>query len=160
MADGDINEERMRLIGRRLAGLSMVSQVDPFPRDKPDRVVCWFGSSYYPDHVDSARLEFRLQLDGRFNFQYIESWSGNRWACRWDRHPNPHNSKDHFHIPPRVRERNAVDAQYPDDLDKVIQIVLETIEERTNQLWTEATTPVYPDAYNFQGEYGQKYLNL
>lgn len=159
MGEEDINEELTRLIGRRLADLSMTSQVDLFRPEKPDRAVCKFDMDYYPDHIDTARLELRLRLNGQFNLQYIESWSGRRWACRWDRHPNPHNSSDHFHTPPTVRERAAVDATFPDDLDDVIQLVLGTIETRVNQLWTEAQNPVYPDAYEFQEEYGDDYLH-
>lgn len=154
----ELNEERLRILGSRLAGLSLVDTVRYFPPEKEDRIVTTILSSSYPNVVDAASLELRLQLNGEFNILYLEDWAGERWACRWDRHPNTHNSRDHFHIPPRPHEEHAIDAAYPNDLNDVIRLVLKTVENRINDLWTATTDPVFPAEYEFSREYGMDYL--
>ncbi|WP_042664583.1 hypothetical protein [Haloferax sp. ATB1] len=154
----DLNEERMRLLGSRLAALSMVESVHYFPLEKPDRVVASFEETYYPDVVDAAALELRLRLNGEFNLLYRERWAGDRWVCRWDRHPNTHNTDDHFHVPPRPSETTALDAEYPADMNDVLRLVFETIEARVNEVWAETTAPVYPTEYGFERQYELPYL--
>lgn len=155
----DLNEERMRLLGGRLADLSMVESVRYFPSEKPDRIVTSIGTSYYPDVVDGATLELRLRLNGDFNFQYREEWAGERWSCRWDRHPNAHNTRDHFHVPPRPHEGTAIDAVYPTDPNDVLGRILRTIDERINDLWVAIPEPTFPTEYEFAYEFGVDYLS-
>ncbi|GGL60552.1 hypothetical protein [Halocalculus aciditolerans] len=155
----DLNEERLRILGRYLADLSLVETVQYFPSEKEDRVVAAFDHRYYPDVVDASRLELRLRLNGDFNVQYFEEWAGEQWSCRWDRHPNTHNTRDHFHVPPTPSEAAAVDASYPPDPTAVLRCVLETVERRINDLWTATTDPVFPSEYAFAGEYGASYLD-
>ena len=154
----DVNEERMRLLGRHLADLTMVETVEYFPIGKEDRVIGHFDSSYFPDVVDSASLEIRLRLNSEFNIQYVEEWSGEQWTCRWDRHPNTHNTRDHFHVPPTPREEGAVDATYPTGVNEVLRVVLETIEARLNELWATVPDSVYPTEYEFENHYEIDYL--
>ncbi|GAA0297003.1 hypothetical protein [Halarchaeum salinum] len=153
----DLNEERLRILSRHLADLSLVETVRYFPAGKEDRVVATLEISYYPDVVDLARLEVRVRLNGDFNFQYFEGWSGEQWSCRWDRHPNSHNTRDHFHVPPDPHEEAAVDASYPSTPTDVLRLVLETIEHRINDLWTSTTDPTFPSEYEFTGEFGASY---
>lgn len=153
----DLNEERMRILGGRLADLSVIETVQYFPSGKEDRVVATLQSSYYPNVVDTTTLEIRLRLNGEFNIQYFEEWTGEHWSCRWDRHPNTHNTRDHYHVPPQPREEGAVDAVYPDDPNDVLRVVLQTIEKRINDIWA-TTDPVFPSEYEFGQEYGADYL--
>ncbi|MFC7199699.1 hypothetical protein [Halospeciosus flavus] len=148
----------MRLLGSRLADLDLIEMVQYFPSGKEDRVVVSFEASYFPNVVDTANLEFRLRLNGDFNFQYREDWSGESWTCRWDRHPNSHNRREHFHIPPRPQEENAIDADFPDNPNEILKLILETIENRINDLWTATTNPEFPAEYEFEGEYGDDWL--
>jgi hypothetical protein len=155
----DLNEERLRILGRYLADLSLVATVRYFPPGKEDRVIAHLETSYYPDVVDTARLEVRVRLNGEFNMQYFEEWAGKYWSCRWDRHSNTHNTRDHFHVPPDPHEKTAVNASYPSAPDDVIRLVLNTLEHRINDLWTTTTDPVFPREYEFTGEYGDSYLD-
>ncbi|MEE6210350.1 hypothetical protein U3A55_09295 [Salarchaeum sp. III] len=154
----DLNEERLRILRRYLADLSLAATVQYFPPGKEDRVVASIEDSYYPDVIETARLEVRLRVNGDFNVQYIEEWAGERWSCRWDRHPNTHNTREHFHSPPEPREDTAVTAAYPTDIGDVLRLVFGTIESRINDLWTTATDPVFPSEYEFSDEYGGTYL--
>ncbi|MFC7205244.1 hypothetical protein ACFQJC_17175 [Haloferax namakaokahaiae] len=153
----DLNEERMRILGGRLADLSVIETVQYFPSGKEDRVVATLRSNYYPNVVDTATLEIRLRLNGEFNIQYLEEWAGEGWSCRWDRHPNTHNTHDHYHVPPQPREESAVDAVYPDDPNDVLRVVLQTIEKRINDIWG-TTGLIFPSEYEFKQEYGTDYL--
>jgi hypothetical protein len=62
----DLNEERLRILGRYLADLSLVATVRYFPPGKEDRVIAHLETSYYPDVVDTARLKVRVRLNGEF----------------------------------------------------------------------------------------------
>lgn len=92
------------------------------------------SSDYYPGEV-SARFEFRWYRNDDFNFHYQEEHPDSTWKCRWDRHPNAHNSRAHFHPPPAASRTDAEDAQWPTDHRDVSRLVLDSIEERINTLW-------------------------
>ncbi|RLM83862.1 hypothetical protein D3D02_16340 [Halobellus sp. Atlit-38R] len=154
----ELNEELLRILGQHLASLSVIATVQYFPAEKKDRVVAQLVESYYPEEIDTARLELRFRMNGDFNIQYIETWDSEQWACRWDRHPNTHNTREHFHQPPRPRETTALDASYPSEPSDILRVVLETLKQRINAVWATTNEPVYPAEYEFTGEYGDAYL--
>jgi hypothetical protein len=96
------------------------------------------SGDYYPGEV-AARLEIRWYRNDDFNVQYQEQRQEETWMCRWDRHPNPHNSRDHFHPPPAASQTDAQDEQWPDDHRDVSQLILEYVENRIEALWKEDT---------------------
>lgn len=90
----------------------------------------------YPARVDRARLEIQWYTNGDYNFQYIETHADETWQCRWDRHPNPHTQRTHFHPPPDARSTDAI----PDDPadqhhSAMLTRTLANIRERTEDLW-------------------------
>jgi len=89
---------------------------------------------YYPGEV-SVRLEIRWYRNDDFDVQYREQRRDSAWKCRWDRHPNAHNSRDHFHPPPDAGRTDAEDAQWPSDHRDVIGVVFDRIENRIETLW-------------------------
>ena len=95
-----------------------------------------FGSTYYPEPVEEATLSVRWYTNDDFKIHYQEAHSDGVWKCRWDRHPNPHNTRDHFHPPPAARTPGD-DASWQTDYRDVLQHVLDEIEERITQLWHE-----------------------
>lgn len=94
------------------------------------------SGDYYPDDA-AARLEVRWYRNDDFGFHYHEERRDGTWTCRWDRHPNPHNSRDHFHPPPHACRTDAEDAQWPDDHRGVCRLVLDRVEERIEALWEQ-----------------------
>jgi hypothetical protein len=92
------------------------------------------AGDYYPGAV-SVRVEIRWYRNDDFNVHYQEERQDNAWKCRWDRHPNAHNSRDHFHPPPSASRTDAENAQWPDDHRDVIRLVLDRITERIETLW-------------------------
>nr|WP_049904795.1 hypothetical protein [Natrialba asiatica] len=94
------------------------------------------SGDYYPNEA-SARFEIRWYRNDDFNFHYQEQRRDSDWKCRWDRHPNAHNSRDHFHPPPAASRIDAENAQWPDDHRDVSRLVLDHIEERIEMLWEQ-----------------------
>lgn len=154
MGPGDgLNEELMRRIGTRLGTQEVIARVDKFPLAKPDRIVATFRAHLYPEPITAARLELRLRLNDDVNIIYVEEWPGDRWACRWDRHENDHNAREHFHPPPVATTRNALDIDLPADPNRAVQLALQFVDDRINDVW-QADEPTYPDEYEFDHEYG------
>jgi hypothetical protein len=95
-----------------------------------------FVSSYYPNPVDDAQLMVRWYTNDDFALHYRGIHAEHAWECRWDRHPNPHNTRDHFHPPPAA-SMPGKDASWPDDHRDVVTFVLDEIEDRIMELWEE-----------------------
>ncbi len=94
------------------------------------------SGDYYPTEV-SARFEIRWYRNDDFTFHYQEERRDSAWKCRWDRHPNAHNSRDHFHPPPAASRTDAENAHWPDDHRDVSRLVLDRLEERIEALWEQ-----------------------
>lgn len=133
--DDVLDEALLRTVARRLGGLTLVETVSVFPREKPASVVATFDGRYYPERISSVTLEHRAYIDGRFYVTYREDWEDRDWLCRWDRHDNPHSSRDHFHAPPDARAEDAVDRAYPADFLAVLKVVLDRIDSRLGTVW-------------------------
>ncbi len=95
-----------------------------------------FADAYYPDSVDDAQLAVRWYTNDDFTLHYREAHTEHAWECRWDRHPNPHNTRDHFHPPPTAPTPGE-DASWPTDHRDVVALVLDEIEARIAALWSE-----------------------
>lgn len=92
------------------------------------------AADYYPDER-TAHLEMRWYRNDDFNIHYRETRVDEVWECRWDRHPNPHNTRSHFHPPPDASRTGATDAQWPPDHRDVCRVVFDFLEERIETLW-------------------------
>ncbi|WP_224214532.1 hypothetical protein [Natrinema longum] len=90
--------------------------------------------SYYPETVEEASLTVRWYTNDDFKIHYREVHPAHAWVCRWDRHPNPHNTRDHFHPPPTAPTPGE-DSSWPRDHRDVLRLALDKIEERITGLW-------------------------
>lgn len=93
------------------------------------------AESYYPDGI-SAALLVRWYTNDDCKVHYRERHEKTEWEQRWDRHPNPHNTRDHFHPPPDATTPGD-DADWPEDYREMVGLVLDTLETRINQIWKE-----------------------
>lgn len=136
-ADGgqSLDEEVLRIAAQRLGSLTTIESVAVFPREKSESVVARFDLLYYPGELRQVELELRAYTNGDFHVMYREEWDGGDWQCRWDRHDNPHNSRDHFHQPPAARTEDAVDRDFPPDLFSLLPVVLAVLDERLSEVW-------------------------
>lgn len=133
---GTLDEATLRVAVDRLRKLTLVEQVVAFPAEKPESVVAQFDCRHYPALVDSVRLELRAYDDGRFHVTYRECQAGRDWMCRWDRHDNPHNARDHFHEPPDA-SGDAVDRAYPDRFLATLGDILAFVDDRVGAVWEQ-----------------------
>lgn len=90
----------------------------------------------YPASVDDAGLTVRWYANDDFTLHYREEYAAHTWECRWNRHPNPHNTRAHFHPPPTAATPGE-DATWPTDHRDVLTLVLGEIEDRIATLWNE-----------------------
>ncbi|WP_368410913.1 hypothetical protein [Halomarina pelagica] len=91
---------------------------------------------YYPEPVDEATMTVRRYTNDDFKIHYREEYPDHAWECRWDRHPNPHNTRDHFHPPPAASTPGD-DASWPSDHRDTLRLVLDGVEDRIATLWDE-----------------------
>jgi len=103
-------------------------------------VVLSLSMDHYPGHVQDARIEIQWYLNGDYNFHYVERHRSEKiWQCRWDRHPNPHTSRTHFHPPPEAESTAAV-ADHPADRhpSALFTRTLANVRDRISDLWAES----------------------
>jgi hypothetical protein len=94
------------------------------------------SGAYYPDDVHAATLSIRWYTNDDFAIHYRETHDGEDWECRWDRHPNPHHTRAHFHPPPDASTPGE-DASWPADYREVTRVVFDEVESRIADLWDE-----------------------
>jgi hypothetical protein len=93
-----------------------------------------FAESYYPAFVTEAVLSVRWYTNDDFTLHYRKVHEDGAWECRWDRHPNPHNAREHFHPPPDAATPGE-DASWPSGYRDVTSHVLSEVERRLADLW-------------------------
>ncbi|WP_435158340.1 hypothetical protein [Haladaptatus sp. DFWS20] len=124
------NKEILRRVVRKLGNISLVTQVNPFSFNKPATVEVVFDETAYPEQISYVYIDIELQLNGDFYIHYVEEWERERKECRWDRHENPHNARDHYHPFPAATTDDAEDRRYPEDFFDVIGEVITDIQSR------------------------------
>ena len=100
-------------------------------------VVAVLDPDRYPEDIERVRVEIQWYKNGDYNFHYIETHTSQAvWQCRWDRHPNPHATRTHFHPPPEARSTDAVD-DHPESRQPMAMLTrtLANIRDRLDQHW-------------------------
>lgn len=132
---GAVDTDVLERIGRRLERSTQFAEVAYRPEYAPNSVVAEYDMGYFPAAVERAYVRIRWYETDDFNVHYSEQYeSGERWECRWDRHPNEHNTREHFHPPPNAATPGN-DADYPRDWRDLVTLVLENLEERVRAFW-------------------------
>jgi len=132
---GSVDDEILERIARRLDRSERFATVLRRPDTAPNAVVAEYETGYFPAGVEQAALRIRWFETDDFTVHYSEQYGdGESWECRWDRHPNSHNSRDHFHPPPDAATPGA-DASHPTDWRDVLAEVLTDLDERVRAFW-------------------------
>lgn len=132
---GGVDSDVLERIGRRLRGSARFSSVEYRPSFAPNAVVAHFDGGYFPTDVERANLRIRWFETDDFNVHYSEQYrDGETWECRWDRHPNNHNNRGHFHPPPDAATPGE-DTVFPRDWREVISHILSELDERIQSFW-------------------------
>ncbi|SFL31595.1 hypothetical protein SAMN04487950_3301 [Halogranum rubrum] len=137
MGDSTPNKELLRRVAQRLGSQPFVTQVNPFPSHKPATVEVVFDETAYPDQVSRVYVDLEVERSGNFYIHYVEQWDGHQKECRWDRHENPHNDRDHYHPLHDASTKDAVDRAYPADFGAVVGEVLAEIQSRWGETFDE-----------------------
>lgn len=113
--------------------------------------------AFYPRPVTEASLTVEHTEAGsrsKTTVRYAELWDGETWRCRWDRHDNDHNDRDHFHYPPDPDSNEdpyACDADYRRSV-LMVETPAEFVNRRAEDLFT-TENPSYPAEYEWCNEY-------
>lgn len=128
-----IDRPILELLRDRLAGTEQVktARID---EEGHTELRVTVADAYYPEFVEEATLQIRWYTNDDFSIHYREAHDDGVWECRWDRHPNTHNSREHFHPPPDASTPGE-DASWPADYRDVVSTILDKIEARIGDLW-------------------------
>lgn len=129
-----VDFDRLEVIRERLATDSRFSRINDQPTFAPDRLVCIYDQRFYPNKVQTARLEIAWFENGDFSLHYHEDHETGAYDYRWDRHPSDHNSRDHVHPGPAA-PTPGIDTSHPPDWRDVLSMVLTEIEDRQRAFW-------------------------
>jgi hypothetical protein len=132
---GPPDRQTLRLLERQLGSDSLVAEAvfEPDPYE-PRLLRAILDSGQYPESVTTARIDIRWFTTDDFSIHYLESQDGDHWECRWDRHPNTHNTRLHFHEPPTGNEVSDLELSSRHPLD-VYSTVFDAVEQRIESLW-------------------------
>lgn len=135
---GPPDRRTLQLLERHLSGHSFVSATEYDPDSYEPRLLrVRLDGEQYPNAVVAARLDIRWFTTGDFSFHYVEIHRDEtEWECRWDRHPNDHNTRLHFHRPPNGDDVDDLSLSSTHPME-VYATVLAAIERRVAGLWDE-----------------------
>jgi len=138
---GPPDRQTLRVLERRLADDSLVSRTAfESDSDEPRELRAHIDTERFPPSIEGARLDCRWFTTGDFSIHYVETTTGGaHWECRWDRHPNSHNSRLHFHRPPDGTDIIDIELPSTHPID-VISTVVAAVEDRIEQLWDGSAT--------------------
>lgn len=134
-----IDRPILEFLRTRLAGTSQVERARITDETGHLELRVTFEATYYPASVNEAVLAVRWYTNDDFTIHYREVHADGAHECRWDRHLNSHNARDHFHPPPDASTPGE-DASWPTDHRDVLALVLDEIERRIGTLWDESAT--------------------
>lgn len=130
-----VDYDVLERIGGRLRGANQFSRVEFRPPHAPSSVIGAYDLGYFPAGVERAYLRIRWFQTDDFNVHYSEQYGAEGdWECRWDRHPNGHNTRDHFHPPPDASTPGE-DEDFPSDWRAVMSMTLRVLDERIQSFW-------------------------
>ncbi len=132
-----IDTEVLDRIASNLERSERFETVETRPPYAANAVVADYDLGYFPAGIRRAYLQIRWFETADFSIHYTEQYhTENSWECRWDRHPNDHNSREHFHPPPDASTPGK-DADYPTDWRDVLTIVVRRLDDRIKAFWSE-----------------------
>ena len=136
VSSAPIDFDRLNAIEERFITDDRFTEVERQPGFAPDRVVCRYDPGFYPQRVQSARLEVVWFENDDFSLHYHEVHRDGDFDYRWDRHPSDHNTRDHVHRDPDAPTPGD-DVSHPAEWRDVLSMVLGEIEDRQRAFWTE-----------------------
>lgn len=132
---GAIDYDVLDRIGKYLDRSERFGDVSYQLEYAPNSIVAEFDRGFFPPRIKQASLQIRWYDTEDFNIHYQEQYGeGESWECRWDRHPNEHNSRDHFHPPPEAGKPGD-DEAFPSGWRDVMTVVVSELDQRIQSFW-------------------------
>jgi hypothetical protein len=130
-----IDFEVLYRVYSRLQGDERFEEVKLRPDYAPNSLVPRYDLRYFPSFVVANYLQIRWYTNDDFNIHYEEEYEkGDTWNCRWDRHPNSHNHRGHFHPPPDGSTPGE-NRDYPTDWRDVLSLALNEVDDHIQGFW-------------------------
>ena len=135
-SSGAIDGSVLMQLSRNALGHPLVETTALEPTvDSPTRLRIAIDQTQYPEPIDTVRLDVRWFETGDFSVHYVEHHvDGTTWQCRWDRHPNPHSERIHFHEPPEAVTIRDFPLREPHPIE-TLHLVLDWIKGRIERVW-------------------------
>jgi hypothetical protein len=134
LSGAPVDFDRLDAIRERLIADDRFTGIEAQPEFAPDRLICLYDTRFYPESVQTARLEIVWFENNDFSLHYHEAHNEGAFDHRWDRHPSDHNARDHVHPGPTASTPGE-DTSHPTDWRDVLSMVLTEIEERQRSFW-------------------------
>ena len=132
---GPVDSEILDRIAVHLARSERFDDIQTRPTYAPSSVIAEFDLGYFPNGVTRAYLRIRRFETDDFSVHYSEQYrSDSSWDCRWDRHPNDHNTREHFHPPPDASTPGE-DTDFPSEWRDLLSVVLNQLDDRIHAFW-------------------------
>lgn len=133
---GSPDRQTLQLLESHLSDDALVTKTAFEPDSYEPRLLsAALDPDRYPPAVESVRVDVRWFESGDFSIHYVEHRADDsRWECRWDRHPNVHNARLHFHQPPDGTDVVDLSLASGHPLD-VYATVFTAIETRIEAQW-------------------------
>lgn len=129
---GPPDRQVLRLLERQFAAEPWVEDNAFEPNAHEPRLLrIRLDSEGYPPSTDDVRVDVRWFVTGDFSIHYVEV-GGN--GDRWDRHPNEHSARTHFHRPPDGTDVRDLSLPSVHPMD-VFATVVAAITERLEGQW-------------------------
>ncbi|THE63416.1 hypothetical protein D8Y22_18385 [Salinadaptatus halalkaliphilus] len=136
---GPPDRRTLQVLERQLEAEPLVAETTFEPTsDEPRVLQAQVDDEQFPPSVASVRLDCRWFVTNDFSVHYVETTvNEDHWECRWDRHPNAHDPRCHFHLPPAGTETTDLELPSLHPLD-VLSTVVAAVEQRVEQRWADA----------------------
>jgi len=135
--DGDspeIDRGVLETIRDRLRTAPQIDAAEIVVADGQTKLKAPLTAAATPRAIERRFLDVRWYTNDDFRIHYQEDWEAQTWCQRWDRHPNAHNSQDHFHPPPNATTPGE-DRAWPTAFQAVLELVVNDVRTRTETLW-------------------------
>jgi hypothetical protein len=135
--DGDspeIDRGVLETIRDRLRTAPQIDAAEIVVADGQTKLKAPLTAAATPRAIERRFLDVRWYTNDDFSIHYQEEWPNRTWCQRWDRHPNAHNSRDHFHPPPNATTPGE-DRAWPTAFQAVLELVVNDVRTRTETLW-------------------------
>ncbi len=146
--DRRINKHALEVVGEILSDYEVFRSSHLYPdTGNPERLRIELDESRFKS-AQEVFLEVRWYTDGDYNFHYQENRGGEKYRCRWDKHPeyreralprevDPGESFRHFHRPPDATYEPRVRGWRDDHVRDLIDHIRVWIDDRMEELWED-----------------------